>query len=100
MYKEVIVCKDITYKEDSYCGGWMSFWRFSDKTIHREYNGRKYNSILFSDNIFSYVLYDKDGDEIKRFVRTYLKNGEWETIFYKNGTPEYIVKKECTIVEN
>ena len=100
LYKEVIVCKDITYKEDSYCGGWMSFWRFSDKTIHREYNGRKYNSILFSDNIFSYVLYDKDGDEIKRFVRTYLKNGEWETIFYKNGTPEYIVKKECTIVEN
>ena len=100
LYKEVIVCKDITYKEDSYCGGWMSFWRFSDKTIHREYNGRKYNSILFSDNIFSYVIYDKEGNEIKRFVRTYLTNGEWETVFYHNGKPSHIVRKECTIVEN
>lgn len=100
LYKEVIVCKDITYKEDSYYGGWTSFWRFSDKTIHREYNGRKYNSILFSDNIFSYAIYDKEGNEIRKFVRSYLTNGESETIFYKNGTPEYIVKKECTIVEN
>ena len=100
LYKEVIVCKDITYKEDSYCGGWTSFWRFSDKTIHREYNRRKYNSILFSDNIFSYAIYDKEGNEIRKFVCTYLTNGECETIFYRNGTPEYIVKKECTIVEN
>ena len=95
LYKEVIVCKDITCKEDSYCGRWSTFWRSSI-----QYNRYKYNSILFSDNIFSYVLYDKDGDEIKRFVRTYLKNGEWETIFYKNGTPDYIVRKECCVVEN
>ena len=37
---------------------------------------------------------------MERFVRTYLTNGEMGTIFYRNGTPEYIVKKECTIVEN
>ena len=100
LYKEVIVCKDITYKEDSYYGGWTSFWRFSDKTIHREYNGRKYNSILFSDNIFSYAIYDKEGNEIRKFVRSYLTNGESETIFYKNGTPDYILRKECSVVEN
>ena len=95
LYKEVIVCKDITCKEDSYCGRWSTFWRSSI-----QYNRYKYNSILFSDNIFSYVLYDKEGNEIKRFVRTYLTNGEWETIFYKNDTPDYIVRKECCVVEN
>ena len=97
LYKEVIVCKDITCKEDSYCERWSTFGRSS---IHIEYNGRKYNSILFSDNIFSYAIYDKEGNEIKRFVRTYLTNGEWETIFYHNGKPSHIVRKECTIVEN
>ena len=95
LYKEVIVCKDITCKEDSYCGRWSTFRRSSI-----QYNRSKYNSILFSDNIFSYVIYDKEGNEIKRFVRTYLTNGEWETIFYKNGTPDYIVRKECCVVEN
>ena len=95
LYKEVIVCKDITCKEDSYCGRWSTFGRSSI-----QYNGRKYNSILFSDNIFSYALYDKEGNEIRKFVCTYLKNGEWETIFYKNGTPDYIVRKECSVVEN
>ena len=95
LYKEVIVCKDITCKEDSYCGRWSTFRRSSI-----QYNRSKYNSILFSDNIFSYALYDKEGNEIKRFVRTYLTNGEWETIFYKNGTPDYIVRKECCVVEN
>ena len=97
LYKEVIVCKDITCKEDSYCGRWSTFGRSS---IDIEYNGRKYNSILFSDNIFSYATYDKEDNEIRKFARTYLTNGECETIFYRNGTPEYIVKKECTIVEN
>ena len=100
LYKEVIVCKDITYKEESYCRGWKSFWRYFDKTIHREYDSHKYNSILFSDNIFSYATYDKEDNEIRKFARTYLTNGEWETIFYHNGTPSHIVKKECTIVEN
>ena len=95
LYKEVIVCKDITCKEDSYCGRWSTFRRSSI-----QYNRSKYNSILFSDNIFSYALYDKEGNEIKRFVRTYLTNGEWETVFYHNGKPSHIVRKECTIVEN
>ena len=99
-FKEIIVCKDIAYEEESYYRGWRSFWRYFDKTIHREYDSRKYNSILFSDNIFSYVTYDKEDHEIREFARTYLTNGECETIFYRNGTPEYIVKKECTIVEN
>ena len=98
LYKEVIVCKDITCKEDSYCGRWSTFGRSSDKTIHREYNGRKYNSILFSDNIFSYATYDKEDNEIRKFVCTYLTNGEWETIFYHNGKPSHIVRKECTIL--
>ena len=97
LYKEVIVCKDITCKEDSYCGRWSTFGRSS---IDIEYNGRKYNSILFSDNIFSYAIYDKEGNEIRKFVRSYLTNGESETIFYKNGTPDYIVRKECSVVEN
>ena len=95
LYKEVIVCKDITCKEDSYCGRWSTFERSSI-----QYNGRKYNSILFSDNIFSYALYDKEGNEIRKFVRSYLTNGESETIFYKNGTPDYILRKECSVVEN
>ncbi|WP_288869188.1 hypothetical protein, partial [uncultured Capnocytophaga sp.] len=97
-FKEIIVCKDIAYEEESYYRGWRSFWRYFDKTIHREYDSRKYNSILFSDNIFSYATYDKEDNEIREFARTYLTNGECETIFYRNGTPEYIVKKECTIV--
>ena len=99
-FKEIIVCKDIAYEEESYCRGWRSFWSYFDKTIHKEYDSRKYNSILFSDNIFSYATYDKEDNEIRKFARTYLTNGECETIFYRNGTPEYIVKKECTIVEN
>ena len=99
-FKEIIVCKDIACEEESYYRGWRSFWRYFDKTIHREYDSRKYNSILFSDNIFSYATYDKEDNEIRKFARTYLTNGECETIFYRNGTPEYIVKKECTIVEN
>ncbi|SQA74883.1 Uncharacterised protein [Capnocytophaga sputigena] len=30
---------------------------------------------------------------MERFVRTYLTNGEMGTVFYRNGTPEYIVRK-------
>ena len=84
-FKEVIVCKDIVHEEDPLCN-------------KRRYDRHRYN--LFIDKLFSYVLYDKNGDEMERFVRTYLTNGEMGTIFYRNGTPEYIVKKECTIVEN
>ena len=84
-FKEIIVCKDIAYEEDPLCN-------------KRRYDRHRYN--LFIDKLFSYALYDKNGDEMERFVRTYLTNGECETIFYRNGTPEYIVKKECTIVEN
>ena len=84
-FKEIIVCKDIAYEEDSLCN-------------ERRYDRHRYN--LFSDNIFSYATYDKEDNEIRKFARTYLTNGECETIFYRNGTPEYIVKKECTIVEN
>ena len=84
-FKEVIVCKDIVHEEDPLCN-------------KRRYDRHRYN--LFIDKLFSYALYDKNGDEMERFVRTYLTNGEMGTIFYRNGTPEYIVKKECTIVEN
>ena len=84
-FKEVIVCKDIVHEEDPLCN-------------KRRYDRHRYN--LFIDKLFSYALYDKNGDEMERFVRTYLTNGEMGTIFYRNGTPEYIVKKECSIVEN
>ena len=84
-FKEVIVCKDIVHEEDLLCN-------------KRRYDRHRYN--LFIDKLFSYALYDKNGDEMERFVRTYLTNGEMGTVFYRNGTPEYIVKKECTIVEN
>ena len=35
-----------------------------------------------------------------KLIRNYSPNGEWETIFYHNGKPSHIVRKECTIVEN
>ena len=84
-FKEVIVCKDIVHEEDPLCN-------------KRRYDRHRYN--LFIDKLFSYALYDKNSDEMERFVRTYLTNGEMGTVFYRNGTPEYIVRKECTIVEN
>ena len=84
-FKEVIVCKDIIHEEDPLCN-------------KRRYDRHRYN--LFIDKLFSYALYDKNSDEMERFVRTYLTNGEMGTVFYRNGTPEYIVRKECTIVEN
>jgi hypothetical protein len=92
-FKEVIVCKDIAYEEKPLCESKYCSWLFFNK-------GKNWENLLFSEKLFSCALYDKDGDEIKRFVRTYLTNGEWETIFYKNGTPDYIVRKECSVVEN
>ncbi|WP_174888848.1 hypothetical protein [Capnocytophaga sputigena] len=59
--------------------------------IREGYDRHRYN--LFIDKLFSYALYDKNSDEMERFVRTYLTNGEMGTVFYRNGTPEYIVRK-------
>lgn len=84
-FKEIIVCKDIVHEEDPLCN-------------KRRYDRHRYN--LFIDKLFSYALYDKNGDEMERFVCTYLTNGEWKTIFYHNGKSSHIVRKECTIVEN
>ncbi|WP_462352660.1 hypothetical protein [Capnocytophaga leadbetteri] len=84
LYQEVIDCENIEYLEEFY--RYRPFYNWSDS--------------LFNENIFSYARYDKEGNEIRKFVCTYLKNGECETIFYRNGTPEYIIRKECTIVEN
>ena len=39
-------------------------------------------------------------NEKNKLIRNYSPNGEWKTIFYHNGKPSHIVRKEYTIVEN
>jgi|GEM_PF-1407560 hypothetical protein len=58
------------------------------------------NEVPYNENIFSCIEYDSEGNEKNKLIRNYSPNGEWETIFYHNGKPSHIVRKECTIVEN
>ena len=34
----------------------------------------------YDENVFSCTLYDKKGNEIQKYVRTYFENGSWETV--------------------
>ena len=69
---------------------------FTKNTRQKEEN----NEVPYNENIFSCIEYDSEENEKNKLIRNYSPNGEWKTVSYRNGTPEYIVKKECTIVEN
>ena len=77
--KSVIIYKDIEYQKepDDFLG--------SDK---------------YDENVFSCTLYDKKGNEIQKYVRTYFENGSWETVYYRNGIPKHIIRKECNILKD
>lgn len=83
--KSSIICKDIEYQKEPYY----------DDILEEESNKVPYN-----ENIFSCIEYDLEENEKNKLIRNYSPNGEWETIFYHNGTLSHIVRKECTIVEN
>ena len=77
--KSVIIYKDIEYQKepDDFLG--------SDK---------------YDENVFSCTQYDKKGNEIQKYVRTYFENGSWETVYYRNGIPKHIIRKECNILKD
>ena len=77
--KSVIIYKDIEYQEepDDFLG--------SDK---------------YDENVFSCTLYDARGNEIQKYVRTYFENGSWETVYYQDGIPKRIIRKECNILKD
>ncbi|WP_314916725.1 hypothetical protein [Capnocytophaga gingivalis] len=77
--KSVIIYKDIEYQEepDDFLG--------SDK---------------YDENVFSCTRYDARGNEIDKYVRTYFENGSWETIYYQDGIPKRIIRKECYILKD
>lgn len=54
----------------------------------------------YDENVFSCTLYDKKGNEIQKYVRTYFENGSWETVYYRNGIPKHIIRKECNILKD
>ena len=82
--KEVIICKDIKCTEEPLYKNHFS----------------NYSNIWHNENFSSLAINNLDDNEKEKFVRNYSPNGEWETIFYHNGKPSHIVRKECTIVEN
>ena len=77
--KTVIIYRDIEYQRepDDFLG--------SDK---------------YDENVFSCTQYDKKGNEIQKYVRTYFENGSWETVYYRNGIPKHIIRKECNILKD
>ena len=82
--KEVIICKDIKCTEEPLYKNHFS----------------NYSNIWHNENFSSLAINNLDDNEKEKFVRNYSPNGEWETIFYHNGKPIYIVRKECSVVEN
>lgn len=82
--KEVIICKDIKCTEEPLYKNHFS----------------NYSNIWHNENFSSLAINNLDDNEKEKFVRNYSPNGEWETIFYHNGKSIYIVRKECSIVEN
>ena len=82
--KEVIICKDIKCTEEPLYKNHFS----------------NYSNIWHNENFSSLVINNLDDNEKEKFVRNYSPNGEWETIFYHNGKSIYIVRKECSVVEN
>lgn len=82
--KEVIICKDI---------------KCTEEPLYKNYFSN-YSNIWHNENFSSLAINNLDDNEKEKFVRNYSPNGEWETIFYHNGKPIYIVRKECSVVEN
>ena len=82
--KEVIICKDI---------------KCTEEPLYKNHFPN-YSNIWHDENFSSLAINNLDDNEKEKFVRNYSPNGEWETIFYHNGKPSHIVRKECTIVEN
>ena len=77
--KRVIIYRDIEYQEEP--DDFLGF----DK---------------YDENVFSCTRYDKKGNEIRKYVRTYFENGSWETVYYQDGMPERILRKECNILKD
>ena len=77
--KSVVLYKDIEYQEEP--KGFSMF----DK---------------YDENVFSCTQYDKKGNEIQKYVRTYFENDLWETVYYQNGMPERILRKEYNILKD
>ena len=51
-------------------------------------------------NIFSCIRYDAEGNEIEKYIHTYFENDLWETVYYQNGMPERILRKEYNILKD
>ena len=77
--KRVIIYRDIEYQEEP--NDFLGF----DK---------------YDENVFSCTRYDKKGNEIRKYVRTYFENGSWETVYYQDGIPKRIIRKECNILKD
>ena len=77
--KRVVLYKDIEYQEEP--NGFSMF---------DGYDG----------NIFSSTRYDVEGNEIEKYIHTYFENGLWETVYYQNGIPERILRKEYNILKD
>jgi hypothetical protein len=77
--KSVVLYKDIDYQEEP--NGFSMF---------DGYDG----------NIFSSTRYDVEGNEIEKYIHTYFENGLWETVYYRNGIPERILRKEYNILKD
>ena len=77
--KSVVLYKDIEYQEEP--NGFSMF---------DGYDG----------NIFSSTRYDVEGNEIEKYIHTYFENGLWETVYYQNGIPERILRKEYNILKD
>ena len=77
--KSVVLYKDIEYQEEP-----KGFSMFDG------YDG----------NIFSCTRYDVEGNEIEKYIHTYFENGLWETVYYQDGIPERILRKEYNILKD
>lgn len=77
--KSVVLYKDIEYQEEP-----KGFSMFDG------YDG----------NIFSSTRYDVEGNEIEKYIHTYFENGLWETVYYQDGMPERILRKEYNILKD
>ena len=77
--KSVVLYKDIEYQEEP-----KGFSMFDG------YDG----------NIFSCTRYDVEGNEIEKYIHIYFENGLWETVYYQDGMPERILRKECNILKD
>ena len=80
-------------------GGGKSVVLYKDIEYQEEPNG--FSIFDGSDgNIFSSTRYDVEGNEIDKYIHIYFENGLWETVYYRNGIPERILRKEYNILKD